>query len=86
MRLLGPAISPRAPIRQARPALSPRRAVAILPAWVSRLETGQWLLTDVTEGEIELESVGVRLGLDDVYAKTDDLPFDPADEPLTQRA
>jgi Uma2 family endonuclease len=51
-----------------------------------RLETGQWLLTDVTEGEIELESVGVRLGLDDVYAKTDDLPFDPADDPHTQRA
>jgi Uma2 family endonuclease len=46
-----------------------------------RLETGQWLLTDVTgDGVIDLESVGVRLTLDEVYAKTDDLPFDPADE------
>lgn len=51
-----------------------------------RLETGQWLLTDVTEGEIELESVGVRLGLDEVYAKTDDLPFDSADEAPAQSA
>lgn len=51
-----------------------------------RLESGQWLLTDVTEGEIELESVGVRLRLDEVYAKTDDLPFDPVDEAPPQSA
>lgn len=51
-----------------------------------RLETGQWLLTDVTDGGIDLESVGVRLELDEVYAKTDELPFDPADEAPTQSA
>lgn len=45
-----------------------------------RLETGQWLITDVTEGAAELESVGLSMPLDEVYAGVDRLPLDGADE------
>jgi Uma2 family endonuclease len=41
-----------------------------------RLENGSWLITDVMEGGVELESVELRLALDDVYAKTEGLPLD----------
>jgi Uma2 family endonuclease len=41
-----------------------------------RLENDQWLLTDVTDGAVRLESVPGELPLDEIYAKTDDLPAD----------
>ena len=41
-----------------------------------RLEGGQWLITDVTEGAIRLESANGELLLAEVYAKTSDLPLD----------
>ena len=34
----------------------------------------EWRLRDVIHGEVEVPSLGVRLALDDVYAKTDGLP------------
>jgi Uma2 family endonuclease len=42
-----------------------------------RLESGQWLITDVVDGSLELESIGVRLDLGEVYAKVELLPLDP---------
>lgn len=42
-----------------------------------RLESGQWLITDVVDAELELGSVAARLTLTDVYANTDALPLDP---------
>lgn len=41
-----------------------------------RLETGNWLITDVVSGSVELESVTATLALDVVYAKTEGLPND----------
>lgn len=41
-----------------------------------RLDNGQWLIIDVVDGAVELESVEARLALDEIYAKTDDLPID----------
>jgi Uma2 family endonuclease len=41
-----------------------------------RLSGGQWLITDVTAGQLELECLGGHLRLADVYAKTDSLPLD----------
>jgi Uma2 family endonuclease len=41
-----------------------------------RLDGGRWLITDVTEGAIALDAVAVELSLDEVYAKTSDLPVD----------
>ena len=43
-----------------------------------RLETGQWLLTDVTEGAVELPCIESTLELDALYAKTEELPLDEA--------
>ncbi|MBX3245940.1 MAG: Uma2 family endonuclease [Myxococcales bacterium] len=44
-----------------------------------RLASGQWLITDVLDGAVELESVGASLSLDEVYAKTVGLPLDAAE-------
>ncbi|HJL19594.1 MAG TPA: Uma2 family endonuclease [Sandaracinaceae bacterium LLY-WYZ-13_1] len=41
-----------------------------------RLETGQWIITDLTEGAVELPCVDATLDLETLYAKTDDLPRD----------
>lgn len=43
-----------------------------------RLDGGRWLITDVVEGAVELESVEARLTLDEVYAKVEGLPLDAA--------
>jgi hypothetical protein len=43
-----------------------------------RLETGQWTITDVTEGAVELPCIEASLELDALYAKTDELPVDEA--------
>jgi Uma2 family endonuclease len=42
-----------------------------------RLDNGQWLLTDVVSGELELTSIDRRLALAEIYAKVDALPLDP---------
>jgi Uma2 family endonuclease len=42
-----------------------------------RLEDGRWLIIDVTEGDVHVESLDVRLALDEIYAKTEGLPLDP---------
>lgn len=36
-----------------------------------RLDTGQWLLTELREGEVELQSLGVTLDLAAAYAKVE---------------
>lgn len=41
-----------------------------------RLDDGDWLLADVTEGTVDLDSVQVVMLLDAIYAKVDGLPFD----------
>ncbi len=41
-----------------------------------RIESGEWLITDVTDGALDLASLGGRLAIDAVYAKTDGLPLD----------
>lgn len=41
-----------------------------------KIEPGRWMLSEHTDGSIELESVGARLPFDDIYAKTDELPLD----------
>lgn len=46
-----------------------------------RLESGQWLITDVVDAELELGSVAARLSVRDVYANTDVLPLDPVRVP-----
>lgn len=43
-----------------------------------RLESGQWLITDVVEGALVLESIGAQLDLAEVYAKVELLAPDPA--------
>lgn len=40
-----------------------------------RLETGQWLITDFTEGDIALVSLELALPMLEVYAKADSLPL-----------
>ena len=45
-----------------------------------RLESGQWLITDVTEGAVELPSLSVSLPMDELYAKVDALPASAASE------
>lgn len=42
-----------------------------------RLESGQWLITDVVDGDVELASVAVRVNFAEVYANVDALPLDP---------
>jgi Uma2 family endonuclease len=43
-----------------------------------RLESGNWLISDVLEGEVALSSIGASLAVDDIYAKTEGLPADDA--------
>jgi Uma2 family endonuclease len=43
-----------------------------------RIEPSQWILTDLTEGAVELPCIDATLDLDALYAKTDDLPRDEA--------
>lgn len=50
-----------------------------------KLDDGRWLLSDLSEGEVELESVGVRLSFDAIYAKTEGLPLDPVPDPIAAR-
>jgi len=38
--------------------------------------TGQWIITDLTDGRVELPCIDATLELDALYAKTDDLPRD----------
>ncbi len=42
-----------------------------------RLDSGQWLITDLVEGDVDLDSVGGRLSLAEIYAKVETLPLDP---------
>ena len=37
-----------------------------------------WLITDVLDGSVELESVGAHVSLDEIYAKVEGLPLDAA--------
>lgn len=43
-----------------------------------RLENGQWLVTDVTEGAVELVSLGLTTELDAIYRGVERLPTDAA--------
>ena len=47
-----------------------------------RLDGGQWLITDVERGAVELDSIGGVLTLAEIYAKVDALPLDT---PTTSR-
>lgn len=51
-----------------------------LEVW-RRLDSGDWLVADVTEGAAELESLSVTLPIEDVYAGVDRLP---PDEPAAE--
>lgn len=39
-----------------------------------RLESGQWLITDLTEGSVELPFLSIALPMDELYAKIESLP------------